>query len=123
MSLKISVTSMNTAGQQVRILFNVIPTGNYVTGGDTLDFSQMVQDPAFQGIFGNIPSSQPAQQIDVWGQNGDLGNHYYPVVGSLQTNNKLKIDSAFNTELSAAAYPAPVLADKIVGEAIFAKLL
>jgi len=123
MAAKISVVSINSAGQQVRVAFNLVLTGNYPTGGDILDFTQILQDAAFQGIFGNIPSSQPPQQIDIWSQSGNLANHYYPVVGALQTNSKVKIDSAFNTELNAGAYPAGVTGDKIIGEAIFPKML
>lgn len=123
MAAKISVVSMNTVGQQIRVLFNLILSGNYPAGGDVLDFTQIVQDAGFQGIFGNIPSSQPPQQVDIWSQGGNLANHYYPVVGSLQTNSKVKIDSAFNTELNAGAYPAAITGDKIIGEAIFPKML
>lgn len=114
---------MNTVGQQIRVLFNLILSGVYPAGGDTLDFTQIVQDATFQGLFGNIPSSQPPQQVDIWSQNGNLANHYYPVLGVLQTNSKVKIDSAFNTELNAGAYPASVTGDKIIGEAIFPKMI
>jgi hypothetical protein len=119
MALQVQITRVATVGMMLRVTFNVIPSGSYVTGGDTLDFSKAISDSTF---FGNVPyinSTLGPVELDVWDQGGNIANGVFPVLGSLQNNCKLKFTSAFNTELSAGAYPAAITGSKIAGEAIF----
>ena len=101
----------------------LILSGNYVAGGDTINFATAVQDPNFTGLTPVIPSSQPPQDLDCWSIGGNLLNQYCAVVGTSQTNNKLKVSAAstFGSEFSAGAYSAAILADTIAFQANFKK--
>jgi hypothetical protein len=75
-------------------------SGNYPTGGDTLDFTTVAD---------KLPSDQIIQ-VFADSQNGNAG-YYVPVQGSALNNWKLKAFSGGGTELSAGAYPASVTSD------------
>jgi len=124
MSLQVKITSVQAVGQQLRVAFNLIPSGNYTTavGGDTLDFTTAVPDPAFVGMLAAIESFGPALSLDVWDAGGNLANGIFPVIGTALNNNKVKFTSAFNTELGSGAYPGSITGSKLQGEAIFNKL-
>jgi hypothetical protein len=75
-------------------------SGNYPTGGDTLDFTQVTD---------KIPSTQIVQAF-AESQNGNAG--YYVAIGGAALNNwKLKAFVGGGTELTAGAYPASVTTD------------
>lgn len=119
MAMAATITYVAKVGSQLRVGFKVAASGNYVTGGDTLNLATAGQDPLFAGIVADVIASQGPTNLDVWSEGGNLANHYYAIPGTTPANNKVKIDSAFNTELSAGAYPAGVTGDTIVGEASF----
>jgi hypothetical protein len=75
-------------------------SGNYPTGGDTLDFTQVAD---------KLPSTQIIQAV-AESQNGNSG-YYVPVQGTALNNWKLKAFSGGGTEISAGAYPASVTSD------------
>lgn len=120
--MQMTITKIIADGQDCTVFFNLtpVPATTYVTavGGDTVDFTKATQDPAFVGPAAVIPSSLAPVSFDVWDVSGNLANGYFPVLGSLQTNCKLKITSAFNTELGSGAYPATI---QLQGTAVFRK--
>src|SRR6267142_1100828 len=122
MAVKVSIQNVSkiVGGQGAFFVTGVLVlTGNYVTGGDTIDFTAAVADPALVGGAGAfLECSLPLQQLDIWSQSGNIANTYFPVIGTTQKNCKVKIVSAFNTELGAGAYPAAILADNIAFAAI-----
>ncbi len=75
-------------------------SGNYPTGGDTLDFTTIAD---------KLPSTQIVQAI-VESQNGNAG-YYVPVQGSAFNNWKLKAFVGGGTEITAGAYPSSVTSD------------
>ena len=75
-------------------------SGNYPTGGDTLDFTQVASQ---------LPSDQIIQ-VFADSQNGNSG-YYVPVQGSALNNWKLKCFSGGGTEVTAGAYPSSVTTD------------
>ena len=75
-------------------------SGNYPTGGDTLDFTQVAD---------KLPSTQIIQ-VFADSQNGN-GGYYVPVQGSALNNWKLKCFSGGGTEVSAGAYPGSITGD------------
>ena len=75
-------------------------SGNYPTGGDTLDFTQVAD---------KLPSTQIIQ-VFADSQNGN-GGYYVPVQGSALNNWKLKAFNGGGTELTAGAYPSSVTTD------------
>jgi hypothetical protein len=75
-------------------------SGNYPTGGDTLDFTQVTD---------KLPSTQIIQAF-ADSQNGNAG-YYVPIAGTALNNWKLKAFSGGGTEVAAGAYPASVTTD------------
>lgn len=77
-------------------------SGNYSTGGDTLDFTQVAD---------KLPSTQIIQ-VFADSQNGN-GGYYVPVQGTALNNWKLKAFNGGGTEISAGAYPGSVTSDVV----------
>ena len=124
MALAISITKVASDGQDCVVYFNIMPSGNYVVGGDTLDFTKTTQDAAFVGQAAMIPTSQPPVNLQVADCGGNITNGFVPVLGTTQANCKLKVTTAFNTELTAIPYVAPMTTTgKLQGTAVFQKLL
>lgn len=96
----------------MRGLFSIEMTGDYVTGGDTIDFTQTTAN--VEG------TSQPCQGIDMMG--GDVGGYVFQfILGSALNNNLAKIYSAEGTQLAAGAYPSALLDKTFTVEALFTK--
>ena len=114
MAITISLASGNVDGSASNFVYAIATltfTGNYVTGGDTLDFTQVAD---------KLASSQIIQAF-AESQNGNNG-YYVPVQGAALNNWKLKAFVAGGTEVTAGAYPASVTTD-IVQLSITAKKL
>jgi hypothetical protein len=77
-------------------------SGNYPTGGDTMDFTTVAD---------KLPSTQIIQ-VFADSQNGNAG-YYVPVAGSALNNWKLKCFAGGGTEITAGAYPASVTSDAV----------
>ena len=123
MAISVSIQNVDSLDNMVQVTGRLILTGNYVTGGDTVDFTKAVQDALFTGLQPNIPSSLPPFNFDAWSQGGNLVNSFSTIIGTAQNNCKLKISAAstFGTEFSAGAYSAALLADNVAFMALFAK--
>lgn len=103
------------------IMGNIALSGNYVAGGDTLDFTSAKLDPAFVGV--NPPildSSVGPLQLDCWIQGGAntdaiLDYQLVPILGSALNNCKLMLgaEDSFGTEYTAGAYGSDVTGLKI----------
>jgi hypothetical protein len=103
MPITISLSPLNvdsSASNFVYAIGTLTFSGNYPTGGDTLDFTQVAD---------KLPSDQLIQ-VFADSQNGN-GGYYVPVQGSALNNWKLKAFNGGGTELSAGAYPASVTSD------------
>jgi hypothetical protein len=132
MSIKVSIQNViHLGGGQGALLVTglLIPSNapaGYVTGGDIVDFTQAVADPALVGGAGPfIDSSLPVEQFDCWSQSGYVTNPYYPIVGTKQNNCKMKVLNAYGNaaELAQGNYPAGVLTDSIAFSAILGNLI
>ncbi|HLZ14317.1 MAG TPA: hypothetical protein VKP58_17175 [Candidatus Acidoferrum sp.] len=75
-------------------------SGNYPTGGDTIDFTTVAD---------KLPSTTVIQAF-AESQNGNSG-YYVAVQGSALNNWKLKAFNGGGTEVTAGAYPASVTTD------------
>lgn len=122
MSLLATITYVKSDGQLIRVGFNIAASGNYPSGGDTLNLSTAGQDPAFIGTVPAIESLGGPINLDVWDAGGNITNGVFPVLGSSGANSKVKFTSAFNTELAAGAYPGSITGGKLMGEAVFNKV-
>jgi hypothetical protein len=119
-----TITYVDATGPVIRVGFNILSSGNYATGGDTLNLSTAGQDPLYQGMVAQIESLGPPIDLDVWDASGDILYAVYPILGATAATCKVKRSGSgtFGTELAAGAYPAGILADKLMGEAVFNKL-
>lgn len=122
MALAVTITYVLRAGSQLRIGFKLAPSGTYVTGGDTVNFSTATADPTFVGMVPQVEALGAPLSLDIWSQGGNITTVYVPLVGLTAATCKMKGYSALTTEFTAAAYPASALADTIVGEATFNSL-
>jgi len=75
-------------------------SGNYATGGDTLDFTQIT----------NQLASDTIVQVFAESQNGNSG-YYIPVQGTSLNAWKLKAFLGGGTEVTAGAYPGSITGD------------
>ena len=114
MPITISLSSSNVDGSGSNFSYAIGTltfSGNYPTGGDTLDFTQVAD---------KLPSTQIIQSF-AESQNGN-GGYYVAIAGSALNNWKLKPFTGGGTEISAGAYPASVTTD-VVQLAITARKL
>lgn len=93
------------------LIINVTPSGNYVAGGDTMNFTTLTALPGL----GDAVVGFPANITDAVVLSCPFGYKAEIIPGTNSTNWKLKIEytgaavsSAF-AELAAAAYPAGLL--------------
>ena len=114
MAITISLSPLNvdsSANNFVYAIGTLTFSGNYPTGGDTLDFTQIAD---------KLPSTQLVQ-VFAESQNGN-GGYYVAIAGSALNNWKLKAFNGGGTEVTAGAYPASVTTD-VVQLAITARKL
>ena len=103
MSIMISLLPNNVDSSASNFIYAVATltfSGNYVSGGDTLDFTQIANQLASDTIVQAFAESQ----------NGNSG-YYIPVQGAALNNWKLKAFVGGGTEVAAGAYPAGVTGD------------
>jgi hypothetical protein len=103
MPITISLAPTNvdsSANNFVYAIASLSFSGNYPTGGDTLDFTQVAD---------KLPSTQIVQ-VFAESQNGNAG-YYIPVQGTALNNWKLKAIAAGGLEISAGAYSVSVTGD------------
>jgi hypothetical protein len=119
MSLTITVQHVDATGILVSITGGVTFSGNYTTGGDTLDWTTVVEQIGQSGQVAVFAS--PPAQVTFESQNGNAG-YYVPVQGNALNNWKLKCFVGSGTEVGAGAYPSSVTSDVVVFQALFPRL-
>lgn len=103
MAITISLQPNNVDSSASNFVYAVATltfSGNYATGGDTLDFTQIT----------NVIPSDTIVQVFAESQNGNSG-YYIPVQGATLNSWKLKAFLGGGTEVTAGAYPASVTTD------------
>ena len=119
MSLTISVQSIDATGILTSIAGAVTFSGSYSTGGDTLDWTTVLEQT---GQTGQVAAfATPPVQATFESQNGNAG-YYVPVQGNALNNWKLKCFLGSGTEVGAGAYPSSVTSDVVVFQAQFKRL-
>jgi hypothetical protein len=112
MPLALTIVDVDAGGDNVYVFGTLAASGNYSTGGDTLDFTT---------VGPQIPASLAPVQLWVGGSTGDS---YAWIKGAALNNQKVKVNTGSNTELSSGAYPARITGDtSIQFEAVFNKLV
>jgi hypothetical protein len=117
MALTFSLIDTWDDGKRVHVTGAATASGNYSTGGDTLDLSQ----------YPVITSTQAPLQGTAW-MDGIAGYDYVFSPGSAMNNGKVKIFQQGSSagpfaELAAGAYPSAITSDSITFYGIFKKLL
>ena len=99
--LAINITQVQENTDGVEVFGTLTLSGNYPTGGDTIDWTTVIGAATENGrIF--TPS-----KIPYFGQGrGHTGDQYSYVAGTTLNNGKIKINTASNTELGAGGYAA-----------------
>ena len=116
MALTFTLVDTWDDGKRIHVAGTVAASGNYSTGGDTLDLSQ----------FPIVASTQPPIQGTAW-MDGLAGYDYVFSSGSAMNNSKVKIfaqgaSAGAFPELAAGAYPGGITGDSITFYGIFPKL-
>lgn len=110
-------------GQKMIYIFGtIVPTGNYVTGGDLLDFTTTGD---------LIKTDYQPVQVQIWSQSqasGHSGYTYYWRPGGSLNNGKMQVLTTGSgagqpmQELAAGAYPAAITSDTIAFAAVFLRI-
>lgn len=121
MAAAITIKSIQKQQSRFHVEFSVALSGNYPKP-EVLDFTAATLPPGQ-----TLPTQQPPETIDVHGTTGS-GYRYEAAPGASFDANELRV---FETgaavagpqeELGAAAYPAAVSADVLIGHATFPAL-
>ena len=115
MAITISLSPLNVDASASNFIYAIATltfTGNYVGGGDTLDFTQVADKLASSSVV----------QVFAESQNGN-GGYYIPVQGSGLNNWKLKAFLGGGTEVTPGAYPPSVTGDVVQLSVTARKLL
>lgn len=104
MPLALTVTDRWHDGKRTHLIGKITPSGNYTTGGDTLDLLESLSQ--------NPPKFVTIEGVGVY--------QYQYVEGTLSTNGKVIVRTpADGAQVAQAAYDAAVIADVIKLHAIF----
>ncbi len=105
MAITITLGPQNVDSSASNFVYAVVTlsfSGNYSTGGDTLDFTTVAD---------KLPSDT-ILQVFAGSQNGNASYYYIPVQGTAMNNWKLKcFVGGGTTEVSAGAYPGGITGD------------
>jgi hypothetical protein len=117
MALTFTLVDTWDDGKRVHVSGTVAASGNYSTGGDTLDLSQ----------FPLVAATQPPIQGTGW-IDGLAGYNYIFVPGAALNSNKVKVfqqgaSAGAFPELASGAYPGAITADTVTFYGIFKKLV
>jgi len=115
MAITIGLTPGNVDSSASNFVYAVATltfSGSYVSGGDTLDFTQVAD---------KLPSDTIVQ-VFAESQNGNNG-YYVPLQGTALNNWKLKAFVGGGTEIGAGAYPGTVTGEGVQLSITMRKLL
>lgn len=144
MPAQVNITNVDAYGQSIYITFNVVLSGAYTVGGDTLNFTgsgtlPVGVDPQFVGLLPAVESSS-CLNADVWSQGGGsigaanqtlynivLTKTGTPSIISPATGIKIKVAALATpstpAEHAGSSYESQYTGDFITGMAVFTKLL
>lgn len=118
MAISLSVLKYSPAVNPDRVFLKVAFSGNYVTGGDTLNLTpDSWTDPNGLGLIGE-PSAPPTVAPGVFSASLD-GAYAQVVPGTTLATYKLQCFEAGGTEVPAGAYPAGFTGGSAVLEVVF----
>ena len=105
MAAALTVLDVDNSGKSLYLTCLITLSGNYSTGGDTIDLTTVIG----KGVLGRVFQ---AGKSPLYGWcAGSTGDSYAVLPGTTLANGKLKINTASNTELAAGAYAARFTGD------------
>jgi len=118
MALAFTLVDFWDDGKRIHVAGTISASGNYATGGDTLDLTEL-------GSLG-VPTTQPPIQGTAW-MDGLAGYDYVFSPGAAINSSKVKIFEQASAagafaELASGAYPAAISADTITFYGVFPRL-
>jgi hypothetical protein len=126
MAIALTVLDVDPGVTLLWVRLKAALSGSYTTGGDSMDFTTLAGQV---GAFGQaVNSQQLPQAMFARSRTGNVANQYIPFeesapgVGLAVNALKMKVLTAFGTELAAGAYPAGVTGDDIEIVCAFRKL-
>jgi hypothetical protein len=119
MAITIGVQNVDASGVVTWVTGTISFSGNYTTGGDTLDWTSAIEQLGQAGQA--LDAASPPQQVMIDSQNGNAG-YYVSVQGGALNNWKVKCFVGSGTEIGAGAYPSSVTTDVIAFQAQFKRL-
>lgn len=138
MPAQIQINNIDASGGSIKVTGIIVLSGNYPTGGDTLNFATATADPTFIGLLASLISSS-ILNLDVYSMSGQqiagsssiaydpvLTRAGTPLVCNPATGAKLKcsaVGTSQTTEHSAASYESQYTGDLTGFTAVFQKLL
>jgi hypothetical protein len=123
MALTATITYVKgDGGGPIRVGFNAVLSGNYPTGGDTVNLATALPDPNFVGLCPAVESLGPPIDFDCWDVSGQITYVVAPTIGATPAAaGKVRLATALTTELANGAYPGSATSMKLQGEAVFNK--
>lgn len=125
MATAITITKVAKIGAEYRVGFKAVFSGSYPTGGEIINFATATADPSFVGLIPQVIALGVPLSWDIWSDGGNFTIAYFPQLGTLQTNQKVRMASSLGTEVTPGTYASissTIAADTVVGEASFAAL-
>ncbi len=127
MALAVTINSTTMNQSEIVLNFSVVASGNYTTGGDTLNFYSATYPPGGP----NLPATKVPREVVIQSAAtaGVSGYVYAYRPGTTPANGLMQVfGTGTSTQLplneipgSPTAYPAAVTGDTIIGRAYFTK--
>lgn len=108
MAVTLSILDVDNSGKTTYVTCLATLSGNYSTGGDTVDLTTIIGKGRLGRVF---QAFNPI--LYGWGV-CSTGASLAIIPGTALNNNKLKINTASNTELAAGAYAAQFTGDTAI---------
>ena len=105
MAVALTVLDIDNSGKTTYLTCKATLSGNYSTGGDTVDLTTVVNKEYLGKVF--VAAKSP---LYGWAA-CSTGASMAIILGTTMANGKLKINTASNTELAAGAYAAQFTGD------------
>lgn len=114
MAIQLTVVDTGRRGNRRFIRYRANFSGNYVAGGDTVDFTQALNPGFLPNAYPTVSYIPQASDIDF--QDAAVGFDAEWTNGTTNSNGKMQLFSSGGVEINAGAYAASIVADEVFME-------